>query len=148
MELWPRDGRRYSRRQLSVDLAAGATSRRNLAAAMKTRQLASWPEETFTIASCRGVSSNTEHRSSQINRADRKDWTSAPTQLTLDTPRASAGAAEADLSEKHRALPARQRLASKCGAWFRRSTHAHFTEFCRARNIVANQGAFICHTWQ
>ena len=43
---------------------------------METRQLASWAEETSTIASRRGASSNTvtEHLSSEIKRANRQDF--------------------------------------------------------------------------
>jgi len=67
---------RDSRRRLTVDPAARATSRRNLAAANATRPLASWAKETSSIASRRGASSNTitEHLRSQINRANRKDF--------------------------------------------------------------------------
>jgi len=72
---------------------------------METGQLASWTEETSTIASRRGATSNTytEHLSSHFS--DRSSEPHAPTQLTLDTPRAGARAAGISLSEEHRALP-------------------------------------------
>jgi len=67
---------RHSRRRLSVDLAARATSQRNLTTALETRQLALWAEETRTIASRRGASSNTvtEHLSSENQRGNRQDF--------------------------------------------------------------------------
>jgi hypothetical protein len=96
---------RYSRRRLRVDIVARATSRRINAAAIETRQLASWAEETSTIASRRGASSNTytEHLSSHCS--DQASMPRAPTQLTLDELRAGAGVAEGSVSEKHRAPP-------------------------------------------
>jgi hypothetical protein len=132
----------HSRQRLRVDLAARATFQRNLTAALETRQLASWAEETSPIASRRGASSNTvtEHLSSENKEQTAK--TSAPTQLTLDTPRASAGAAGAALSEQHQALSdcdvddTRASAAPSSSA-----AHAPVTCFCRAHNIVANQGA-------
>ena len=67
---------RYRSRRLRVDPAARGTSRRNLAAAKETRQLASWAEETSTIASRRGASSNTitEHLSSQDQSSKPQDF--------------------------------------------------------------------------
>ena len=97
---------RYSRRRLRSDPAARATPRSSLTVVKETRRLAFWAEETSTIASRRGASSDTvtEHLSYQINRATAE--TSLPTtQQTLDTPRASTGAAEADFSWKHLAPP-------------------------------------------
>jgi len=71
--------------------------------------------------------------------------TSAPTQLTLDTPRVSAGAASAAFSEKHRALPdcdVNDSWASAApGSVAARMLISPV--FIRARNIVANQGALF-----
>jgi hypothetical protein len=82
------------------------TSRGNTVAAKEARQLASCADETSITASRRGhgTKQSPDRQMHRSNRAAAK--TPAPEQLTLDTPRASAGAAEADLSEKRRALPA------------------------------------------
>jgi len=83
----------------------------------------------------------------QSDRSEQIAKTPAPTQLTLDTPWASAGAAEAALSEKHRALPDcdvdDSRASAAPGSVAARMRISPV--FSRARNLVANQGV-LCTT--
>jgi len=83
--------------------AARVMVRKALAAVTEARQLASCAEGTSTTATRCGASSHKGRTGSRV-RIEQTAQTSAPP-LTLDTPRASAGAAESAVSEKPRAPP-------------------------------------------
>jgi hypothetical protein len=78
--------------------------------------------------------------------------TSAPTQLTLDTPRGSVGAAEAALSVKHRALPDcdinDSRASAAPGSVAARMLNCSFHRFVSGHTISWPVRELSCHMWR